>query len=373
VFRLARPTVAEIRLSALRHNCRTLQGLLPAGASLFGVVKANGYGHGAVPVAKTLFEAGASMLGIASVEEGIELREAAVSGPALVLGDVDADVAAEAHAHGLSAVLFRADQVDLFARVGRAAGRPFPVHVKVDTGMGRLGFFPGEAGALIDRLRGEPGIAVEGFMTHLASADGHLPDDREFTLSQLRRFEEVAAAFRDAFPGVLVHALNSAGLLAFKDFAFDMARPGIALYGSLPAEGLGASLGLEPVMRLVSRIVSLKRMPAGHPVSYGRLFSAPEPRDIAVVPIGYADGYHRGLTGSAWMGVEGRRAPVAGRVCMDMTMIDVTGIPGVRVGSEVVIMGDGGPTADVLAPMAGTIPYELLTQVGRRIPRRPVA
>jgi alanine racemase len=371
---LARPTVAEISLSALRHNCRTLQSLLPAGASIFGVVKANGYGHGAVPVAKTLFEAGASMLGIASVEEGIELREAAVSGPALVLGEVDDDMAAEAHAHGLSATLFRGDQVDRFARVGAASGRPFPVHIKVDTGMGRLGFFPEEIGAVIARLRGEPGISVEGFMTHLSSADGFDEADREFTLSQLRRFGSAAAAVRDAFgEKVSVHALNSAGLIAFREFAFDMARPGIALYGSLPAPGLGADLGLEPVMRLVSRIVSLKKMPAGHPVSYGRLFAQPGPRDIAVVPVGYADGYHRCLTNAAWMGVLGRRAPVAGRVCMDMTMLDVTGIPGVRVGSEVVIMGAGGPSADDLAATAGTIPYELLTQVGRRIPRRPVA
>lgn len=371
---MARPTVAEIRLSALRHNCRTLQSLLPAGASIFGVVKANGYGHGAVPVAKTLFEAGASMLGVASVEEGVELREAAVSGPALVLGDVDSDVAAEAHAHGLSAVLFRAGQIDRFARVGEAAGRPFPVHVKVDTGMGRLGFFPDDVGAVIERLRGERWIRVEGFMTHLSSADGTSEADREFTLAQLRGFEGAARAFRDAFgPGVLLHALNSAGLLAFREYAFDMARPGIALYGALPAEGLGADLGLRPVMRLVSRIVSLKKMPANHPVSYGRLFAAPTPRVIAVVPVGYADGYHRCLTNAAWMGVLGHRAPVAGRVCMDLTMIDVTGIPGARVGSEVVVMGDGGPSADELAALAGTIPYELLTQVGRRIPRRPVA
>ncbi len=371
---MARPTVAEISLSALRHNCRTLQSLLPVGASIFGVVKANGYGHGAVPVAKTLFEAGASMLGVASVEEGIELREAAVSGPALVLGDVDGDMAAEAQAHRLSAVLFRADQIELFARVGEAAGRPFPVHIKVDTGMGRIGFFPEEVGAVIDRLRREPSISVEGFMTHLSSADGFDEADREFTRSQLRRFESSVGAVREAFGGgVVVHALNSAGLLAHREFAFDMARPGIALYGSLPAEGLGADLGLRPVMRFVSRIVSLKKMPPDHPVSYSRLFSNPEPRDIAVVPVGYADGYHRCLTNAAWMGVLGHRAPVAGRVCMDMTMIDVTGIPDVRIGSEVVIMGEGGPTAAALASLAGTIPYELLTQVGRRIPRRPVA
>jgi alanine racemase len=371
---LARPTVAEIHLSALRQNCRTLQSLLPSGASLFGVVKANGYGHGAVPVAKTLFEAGATMLGVASVEEGIELREAAVSGPTLVLGDVDADLAAEAHAIGLSGTLFRPDQIALFARVGEAAGRPFPVHLKVDTGMGRLGFFPEEIGSVIERIRTERWIAVEGFMTHLASADGFDAADLDFTRLQLVRFEAAASAVRAAFGAkVLVHALNSAGLVAFREFAFDMARPGIALYGSLPAPGLGDDLGLKPVMRLVSRIVSLKKLPANHPVSYGRLYSRPEPREIAVVPIGYADGYPRCLTNRGWMGVGGQRAPVAGRVCMDMTMIDVTGIPGVRVGSEVVIMGEGGPTADALATLAGTIPYELLTQVGRRIPRRPVA
>lgn len=211
-------------------------------------------------------------------------------------------------------------------------------------------------------------------MTHLSCADGCGETDREYTRAQLDAFSGGIAAVRRAFGnGVAVHALNSAGILAFREYAFDMVRPGISLYGSLPAEGMGADLGLVPVMRLVTKIASLKELPPGHPVSYGRRYSRSDVRRIAVVPIGYADGYRRAFSDAATMVVGGRRAPVAGRVCMDHTMIDVTGIDGVSVGTDVLVMGEGGATADALAAVSGTIPYEILTQVGRRIPRRVVA
>jgi alanine racemase len=205
----------------------------------------------------------------------------------------------------------------------------------------------------------------------LSSADGRESSDREFTLSQLETFSGGIPAMRKASGGgVVVHALNSAGILSFRDFAFDMVRPGIALYGSLPAEGLGVELGLRPVMRLVTKISSLKELPPGHPVSYGRRYRCPDRRKIAVVPLGYADGYRRSFSDSAAMSVMGRMAPVTGRVCMDHTMLDVTDIPGAAVGTDVVVMGEGASTADELARLSGTIPYEILTQVGRRIPRR---
>jgi alanine racemase len=258
--------------------------------------------------------------------------------------------------------------------VGEKNGRPFPVHIKIDTGMGRLGLLRQFTKSAIEAIGSGKTLRVEGVMTHLSSADGSLEADREYTRMQLSAFGEAVPAVRKAFgEGVRAHALNSAGILLYREHVFDMVRPGITLYGSLPAEGVGAELGLAPVMRLVTRIVSLKELPDGHPVSYGRQFTCAGKRRIAAVPLGYADGYRRAFSNAASMWVNGHRVPVAGRVCMDNTMLDVTGVPGVSVGSEVVVMGKGGETADDLARLAGTIPYELLTQVGKRIPRRVVA
>jgi len=365
--------VAEIDLSALRHNYRLLRSRIPASSSIFAVVKANGYGHGAVPVARALAEEGARMLGVATVEEGVELRRGGLRLPVVVLGGVDEPQATEAHAHELSSALFEAGQVGYLAREGRRSGVPFPVHIKIDTGMGRLGFLREKTREIVEAVSSRREVRVEGFMTHLSSADGRGAEDREFTDFQLRSFAEQVPLVREVFGnGFAVHALNSAGILTFPDFAFDLVRPGITLYGSLPGEGVGDALGLRPVMRLVTQVVSLKELPDGHPVSYGRRYLCGGARRIAVVPLGYADGYRRSFSNAAPMAVRGRRVTVAGRVCMDHTMIDVTGIPGISVGTEVVVMGGEGPTADELARIADTIPYEILVQVGRRIPRRSV-
>lgn len=365
--------MAEIDLSALRHNYRLLRSLIPAASSVFAVVKADGYGHGAVPVSRTLEEEGARMLGVATVEEGVELRRAGIRLPVVVLGGVDEPQAGEAHAHSLSSALFERGQVEFLAREGTRSGVPFPVHIKVDTGMGRLGFLKEKTREIVEAVAARGGLRAEGFMTHLSSADGASAEDREFTREQLRSFAEQVPGVRRAFgEGVAVHALNSAGILSCGEFALDMVRPGITLYGSLPGEGVGEALGLRPVMRLVTRVVSLKELPDGHPVSYGRRYRCGGTRRIAAVPLGYADGYRRTFSDRAQMSVLGNRVPVAGRVCMDHTMIDVTGVPGISVGTEVVVMGGEGPTADELARIADTIPYEILVQVGRRIPRRCV-
>lgn len=368
---MARPTAAEISLPALRRNFRILRSLLPSATSILAVVKADAYGHGVAPVARSLAAEGARMFGVATVEEGVELRESGIPAPIVILGGANESQAEEAHASGLAPAIFEAAQVQYLARVAVRRSRPFAVHLKLDTGMGRLGFLKAEGRAVVDRLAAQKALRVEGLMTHLSSADGLSSADREYTRAQLAAFAEEIPRVRKALgDGVLTHVQNSAGIILYRDCAFDLARPGIALYGSLPAEGVGANLGLAPVMRIVSKIVSLKELPAGHPVSYGRHYSRPEPRRIAVVPIGYADGYRRSFSNAATMTVMGKPAPVAGRVCMDHTMVDVTGIPGVSVGTDVVVMGDGAQTADDLARIAGTIPYEILTQVGRRVPRR---
>jgi alanine racemase len=367
---LARPTVAEIRLSALRHNVHAIRALLPQGAGLLGIVKANAYGHGALPVARALEADGARMLGVATVEEGVELREGGIRLPVVVLGGVDPPQAAEAHAHALSAALFDLGQIDYLARTAEEAGRPFPVHLKVDTGMGRLGLLPREAMAAAERIASTPALRMEGWMTHLSSADGPAAEDAEYTAAQLAAFRGMLPAVRKAFgDGVAVHALNSAGILRFREEAFDLVRPGIALYGCSPLPAGGAPPDLRPVMRVVTKVVSLKELPAGHAVSYGRRYRCDGARRIAVVPVGYADGYRRALTGRARMSVAGHPVPVVGRVCMDHTMIDVTGVPGVAIGTDVEVMGEASMGAEEMARICGTIPYEILVQVGPRIPR----
>ena len=370
---MARPTLAEIHLPALRHNVRTIRALLPPSTSILAVVKANAYGHGAVPVARTLREEGACMFGVATMEEGVELRQAGIHEPVVVLGGVDEAQAGEALALGLSVALFDRGQIPYLARAAEKGGTPFPVHIKIDTGMGRLGLVRDATKAVIEAIGSGKGLRVEGVMTHLSSADGLAEADGEYTRMQLSAFGEQVPLVRKAFgDAVKAHALNSAGVIMYRDHVFDMVRPGITLYGSLPAEGVGADLGLRPVMRLVSRIVSLKELPDGHPVSYGRQFHCAGKRQIAAVPLGYADGYRRTFSNAASMWVNGHKVPVAGRVCMDHTMLDVTGVPGVSIGTDVVVMGEGGESPDELARIAGTIPYELLTQVGKRVPRRVV-
>jgi len=370
---LARPTVAEIRLSALRHNLQVIRALLPQGVGLLGIVKANAYGHGALSVALALEAGGARMLGVATVEEGVELREGGVRLPVVVLGGVDPPQAAEALSHGLSAVLFDLGQIGDLARAASVAGRPFPVHVKVDTGMGRLGLLPREAMEAAGRIAATPALRLEGWMTHLSSADGPAAEDREHTAAQLAAFRETLPAVRKAFgTAVAVHALNSAGILRFGGEPFDLVRPGISMYGCSPLPPGDASPDLRPVMRIVTKVLSLKELPAGHAVSYNRRYRCDGARRIAVVPIGYADGYRRALTGRARMSAAGHPVPVVGTVCMDHTMIDVTGVPGVAIGTDVEVMGGASMGAEEMARICGTIPYEILVQVGPRIPRVPV-
>ncbi len=370
---MARPTLAEIHLPALRHNVRTIRSLLPPRTSILAVVKANAYGHGAIPVTRTLCEEGVRTFGVATVEEGVELRQAGIREPIVVMGGVDEMQAGEALAQGLSAALFDREHVPYLSRAAEKSGRPFPVHIKIDTGMGRLGLVREATKAVIEAIGSAKALRVEGVMTHLSSADGLTEADREYTRMQLSAFGEEVPRVRKAFgEAVKAHALNSAGILFYRDHVFDMARPGITLYGSLPAEGVGAGLGLRPVMRLVTKIVSLKELPDGHPVSYGRQYHCAGRRQIAAVPLGYADGYRRTFSNAASMWVNGHKVPVAGRVCMDHTMLDVTGVPGVSLGTDVIVMGEGGESPDDLARISGTISYEILTQVGKRVPRRVI-
>lgn len=364
-----RPTVAHIDLGALEHNYLELRKIAP-GTPLMAVVKADAYGHGAVEVAARLETLGCSAFGVAIPEEGEELRAAGIKGEITVLGGIFADQAEDIVELGLTPVVFDMATAKALDRAARGRGAHLGVHVKVDTGMGRLGVQPGDAPAFFNELKGLENLRVLSLLTHFAESES---DDREFTERQLSAFLKTAGEIRQAggTTGSL-DAANSAALAGFEASRLDMARPGIMLYGAYPAERLRASVALRPVMTLKTRILHLKEVPSGFTVSYSRRFTTKRPSKIATLPIGYADGVPRALGNTGEVLVGGSRAPVAGTVCMDLMMIDATDIPGVRQGDEAVLIGTQGKetiTAEEAAQKAGTISYEIFCRVSARVPR----
>jgi alanine racemase len=366
-----RPTVAEVSLAALRHNCRQARELVGPDVAVMAVVKADAYGHGAVAAARAFVDAGATALGVSTVDEGVELRRAGLTASIVVLGGVFRGEGVAVAEHGLEAAVWTLDCARALAAAGRAAGRNVPVHVKVETGMGRLGIAVGEARAFGDGLRGVDGVDARGVFSHFASADAV---DTASARAQIARFREAVGGLAAA--GVrppLVHLANSAATLCEPSAHFTMVRPGLMLYGYPPAPHLAARAKLRPAMCLRTAAVQVRRVPPLTPIGYGGTFVTARPSTIAVLPAGYADGYHRLASNRAEVLVRGRRAPVAGRVCMDHTMIDVTELGDVAAGEPVVLFGaqDGASLgADELAGWCDSIPYEMLTSVGRRVPRR---
>ncbi|HEU4412015.1 MAG TPA: alanine racemase [Polyangiaceae bacterium] len=367
-----RPTRAEINLGHLRHNLRALQRAAGP-AAVYGVLKADAYGHGAPAVARTLERAGIGGFAVALLEEAIELREAGIRAPLLVMGGYYGRAWGELLRHRLTPVVFDPAQLDALAAEARFAGAaPASVHLKIDTGMGRLGARPHELAALVRAFARNPEVRLEGLMTHLACADD---PSNEATRAQLARFGEVEAALAAAGLRPRVrHVANSAALLAGNAPGFEWVRPGVALFGVGPAAGLGAEL--RPVMRVRSEIVALRRLEAGEALGYGWSWRAERPSLIATLPLGYADGLPRCLSNQGALLVRGKRAPIVGAVSMDMVMLDVTEHPGVAVGDEAVALGaQRGPLgqgeigAAEIAAQAGTIAWEVLTGISRRVPR----
>ena len=363
-----RPTAALIDLQALAHNFHEAKKRA-GGRKVLAVVKAQAYGHGAVPVARRLLDLGADMLGVALVEEGRELRGAGIEAPVLVMGAVFPEQAEELVRLRLTPAVASLAVARALSGAAQRQGTLAAAHVKIDTGMGRIGLAPEAAADFIAEAARLKGVRIEGLMTHFADADLR---DKQFAAGQVDRFEGLIAALEGRGLSVPVrHAANSAALLDYGRALFTMVRPGIMLYGYDPLEGT-CGADLRPVLSLVTRIAFLKRVPAGTPVSYGRTFITGRESLIATVPIGYADGYSRGLSNRGEALVQGKRAPVAGRVCMDMTMLDVTDVPGVREGDETILIGSQGGeriTADDVAARTGTISYEVLCAIGSRVPR----
>jgi len=370
----SRATWAEVDLSAVRHNVGVLCRLV-APADLCAVVKADGYGHGAAAVARAALDGGASMVAVALGDEGEELRRAGIRAPVLVLSEQPAASAPAVVAAGLTPTLYTLGGVAAMAAAAEAAGTVVPVHVKVDTGMHRVGADPAAVPAVVAAVAAAPSLRLEGLFTHLAVADGPSDEDAEYTALQLDRFDAVTAALAGQGVGVtLRHAANSAGAIAWARSRYDMVRCGIAVYGQPPSPSLAHLAGdLRPVLSLRSRVSAVRVLDAGERPSYGRVRPLPERSVVATVPIGYADGLARRLQpagGEVLIG--GRRRPLAGTVTMDQIVVDCGPDDPVRPGDEVVLLGrqgDAEVTAAEWAQRLGTITYEVLCGIGPRVPR----
>jgi len=370
----SRPTFAEIDLAALQHNFRVIRSALPGSTEILAVVKADAYGHGFMDISRELEHLGVNAFGVAFLAEAIQLRKSGIDKPILLLGGVYPGQERKCIGYNLSTVVFTLEQA---RALNQAAGKLFrkaQIHLKIDTGMGRLGIPYPDAPAFLEELRRLPNLALEGVISHFASADELDESGQHFTRDQAERFEQVLVETRQAgFSPRYTHIANSAGALLGNFPYCNLVRPGITLYGALPSPDFLGRLDLKPVMRLKSRIAMLKWVEAGTTISYARRFTASDRTLIASVPVGYADGYPRSLTNRGEVLVRGRRARVTGTVCMDWIMLDVTGIDGVAVGDEVVLMGADASGncihAEELATWANTIPYEIFCGISKRVPR----
>jgi alanine racemase len=361
-----RPTVVEVDLEAIRHNVRTLK---PDGVELMVVLKADGYGHGDAAVARAALQAGAGWLGVALVEEGIGLRDSGLDTPILVLSEFPPGSEKEALEAGLTPSVYGRD--GLRALADAAAGRDVGVHVKVDTGMHRVGVWPPDAAAAFCRDVVDAGLRVDGLWTHFAASESD-PDGTREQLARLRlALDDVRAA------GVLprwTHAANSAATILYPQAHLDLVRPGAAVYGIDPGEGVGPRAGLRPSLTWRSAVTFVRRLPAGERLSYGWRYTLERDANIATIPVGYEDGYFRGLSSNADVLIRGRRYRVAGTITMDQLLVDC-GDDEIAPGDDVVLIGEQGGeriTAEELARHLGTIGYEIVTAISERVPREHV-
>ncbi|MCP4749280.1 MAG: alanine racemase [Proteobacteria bacterium] len=375
---------AEIDLKAIDHNIRELRRVTSPKAGLMAVVKANAYGHGAVEVAKQAIKSGADALGVARIDEGIELRKANIAAPILIFGYTTPEAAAELLEYDLIPTVFSYENAKALSEAAEKRKSKIGIHLKVDSGMGRLGFLPDCLGAVdmsaagkkaairqIESIAGLPGLEIQGIFSHFAISDSA---DKTSAKRQFEIFTEFLDGLRQVgldFP--LKHAANSAATIDMPETHLDMVRTGIAIYGLKPSEEVDFSrIDLEPAMTIKTKIVHLKEVPAGFKVSYGSTYVTEKPTAIATVPIGYGDGYNRLLSSRGCMLIGGRRAPIVGRVCMDLTMLDVGHIPGATLEDEVIVLGrqeTESITADEIAASLNTINYEIVTAITARVPR----
>jgi len=377
---LSAPLVwAEIDLNAIAHNVKELRRITKPEARLMVAVKANAYGHGIIEISKSVLQHGADELGVARIEEGIELREAGIDAPILIFGYTPPPMHALLMRFDLRPTVYACETAEVLSDIAVSKGHAIKVHVKIDTGMGRLGMLPEELSSVrnkntvndvihISRL---PGIELEGIYTHFATADFL---DKTYAKRQFDTFMKfLDTLHQKGFDIPVRHAANSAAIMDMPETHLDMVRPGISVYGLYPSDDVDKhTVFLKPAMEMKTRIVHLKHVPAGFKVSYGSTYETKADTTIATVAVGYGDGYSRLLSSRGQMLVRGERAPIAGRVCMDLTMVDVGHIPDVSLDDEVVLFGRQGENSihvDEIASMLNTINYEVVTTVSSRVPR----
>lgn len=368
-----RPVWVEINLDNLRFNFRQLKKNISKNTKMMAIVKANAYGHGAMAISRVLVDEGVDRLGVALPEEGVELREAGYSLPIHVLGEILPEQHKLILDYDLIPTISRGETLENLNKMAESKDIRKKVHIKIDTGMGRLGLHPDDAVEFIKYALDLSNIEIEGLMTHFATAD---EKNKEYTYLQWERFNYVIRQLEEMGIEIpLKHAGNSATLLDLSEYQLNMLRPGIVLYGLLPSEQV-KSIELKPVLSWKARIDFLKEVPSGTPISYGATYVADKKSIIATVPLGYGDGYSRFLSNKGYVLINGQKAAILGRVCMDQFMIDVTEIPDVEVGNELVLIGEQKSnkiTATELAELIGTINYEVLCNISLRVPRKYIS
>jgi len=368
---------AEIDLANLSHNLNVVRKFLNPLTHLMGIVKADAYGHGAVPVARTLLEGGANSLGVAICEEGIELRESAIRGDILIMGYTPEQLLHEVVCFDLTQTVFSLSGANALAAQAARVFQRAKIHIKIDTGMSRLGFLPNlESVQQICEIAENPNIELEGIYTHLATSDEL---ETGFMFEQLTRFKWVVKTLEERGVYIPIKHISNSGAFShittgseYHGFYLDTVRVGIMLYGYPPSAEMIKTcrpLSLKPVMRLKSRVSMVKELDANVGISYGHIYKTTRKSTIAVLPIGYADGYPRRLSRGGNVLINGKFAPIAGAICMDQCMVDITDIPCVNPGDAVTMMGEEGICADNLAEIVGTISYEILCGIGKRVPR----
>jgi len=367
-----RPTRAEVDLSAIRDNIRLIRERVGPAVKIIPAVKADGYGHGAVEASGACLDGGADALAVANVDEGIQLREAGFSWldvPILILGCSEPAVAGEIVRYDIASTCCDLEFANALSGAAYSQEKIASVHIKVDTGMGRIGVAAEEAVEFAAKVAAMPALSVDGVFTHFPCSD---EADRLYTSAQIARFAKVISDIR-ALGGkpFLAHASNSGAILAYPEADLDAVRPGIMTYGSYPSPEVARSIAIREALTLRTRIVFVKEVEAGATVSYGRTHTLKRHSRVATLPIGYGDGYPRLLSNKGEVAVRGARVPIIGRVCMDQCLADVTDVPGVQVGDEVVLYGGGYDYLSVstVAEKVGTISYELLCNISKRVPR----
>jgi len=369
---IRRAAWVEVNLDAIAQNTRELRRLIPESVQFMAVVKANAYGHGAIEVSRVALANGADWLGVAVLDEALDLRKVGINAPILILGSVPEAQAATIVQADLRQTVFSYPLARALSQAAQALGKTARIHLKVDSGMGRIGFqLNADSLEEIRQIRALPGLEIEGFFSHLATADSA---DKAYAIEQFRRqqvFCQELEASGLTFP--LRHLANSAALLDLPSFHLNMVRAGISLYGLYPSPAVRLErLLLQPALALKAQIVQVKAVPAGTAISYGRTHITPKATQIASLPLGYADGYPRVLSNRGEVLIRGQRAPLVGTVCMDQFMVDVGHIPEVQVGDVAVVLGEQEEeriSAEEIARLADTINYEIVTRIGLRLPK----